>query len=137
MSVSVVFNILFSAHCCLTNVTVRFMILLLPVYHVASPGAMHSLTCVHVQGFVKRAQALLQVMGCSVKRLVPTDRGLVMKLVIGWPAFAYWQTANCSQVVKHMTSQLRTTLQWPPFLFLVVSGNRCTDPACSFLSGVR
>lgn len=39
---------------------------------------------------------------------------------------------------KHMTSQLRTTLQWPPFLFLVVSGSKWkTDPSCSFLTGVR
>ena len=37
---------------------------------------------------VKRAQALLQVMACSVKRLVPTASGLVMKWVIGWPASA-------------------------------------------------
>ena len=29
------------------------MPLLLPVYHVAPPGAMHTLACVHVQSFEK------------------------------------------------------------------------------------
>ena len=36
---------------CLTNVTVAFMPVLLPVYHVASYNTVHTLACIHVQGF--------------------------------------------------------------------------------------
>ena len=37
---------------------------------------------------VKRAQAVLQVMPFSLNSLVPTCKGLVRKLVIGWHAAA-------------------------------------------------
>lgn len=76
--------------------------------------------------------------GFSANCLVPTANGLMMKLVMGWPAAEYKGTANWSQVEKHRALSCKVVLQWPPFLFFVVSGSMCsTAPACSFMSGTK
>ncbi len=87
----IVFDILLIAHGSFCYLLVSFLHLLLLVHHGTPPAAVHTLACVHVhclEVLVKRAQALLQVMGFSENCLVPTPKGLVMKLVIGWPASA-------------------------------------------------
>ena len=87
---------------------------------------------------VTRAQALLQVISFSANCLVSTPNGLVMQLEMGWPAAAWWCTAIWNHVEKHITSLVRVNLHCPPFLFLVVSGSKCsTAPACSLDSGTR
>ena len=72
---------------------------------------------------VRRAQALLQVIGFSAYCLVPTPNGLVMWLVMGWLAAVWWCTADWSHVEKHITSADMVILQCPRFLFFVVAGD--------------
>ncbi len=56
---------------------------------------------------VSLAQIALLVVPFSAYTFVPLSRGLVRKLVMGWPAVAYRATAGLSQDIKHRASQVR------------------------------
>ncbi len=58
----------------------------------------------------------LLVMPFSAYTCVPLSKGLVRKLVMGWPAEAYRATAGLSQEVKHRGSKVRVIWQCPPFI---------------------
>jgi hypothetical protein len=47
--ISVILCIFLIAHCSFPNLLVNLLQMLLPVKHVASPGAVDTLPCVHVQ----------------------------------------------------------------------------------------
>ena len=67
---------------------------------------------------------MLQVMPFSAYCLVLSCKGLARKLVMGCPAAAWLCTASCNHLHRHKMSQVKVTIQCPPFVFLVVSGNR-------------
>ena len=49
------------AHCSLVNILVALMQMLLPMYHFASPGAVHALPCVNAQAFQTLCQERLSI----------------------------------------------------------------------------